>query len=41
LRLHERILGMDRSLNAKLETNEAANEVGRQLDELSRAFGTR
>ena len=41
LRLHERILGLDRSLNAKAEPNEAANEVGRQLDQLSRAFGTR
>lgn len=41
LRLHERILLLDRSIQAGPQPEAAANEVGRQLDALSRAFGNR
>lgn len=41
LRLHERILTLDRSLAAPAEPEAGENPVGDQLDQLAKAFGAR
>lgn len=41
LRLHERILTLDRSLASPAGSEPADNQVNRQLDQLSKAFGAR
>jgi regulator of CtrA degradation len=39
LRLHERILTLDRSLTPPVETEAGENPVSQQLDQLAKAFG--
>jgi regulator of CtrA degradation len=41
LRLHERILTLDRALAAPVEGDVGENPVGEQLDQLAKAFGAR